>query len=405
MHESLPATQSLARNRAFLIYTSGSAVSLVGTWMQRILTGWLAWELTGSGAWLGLVAAADLLPTVVIAPFAGAAADRWKRLTVARITQALGMLQAFTLALFFGLGMLGIELLFVLTALHGIIMAVNQPARLALIHALVGKDNIPPAVAINSVIFNVARLIGPIAAGVAIISIGIGWGFFFNALSFGVFLVALLLVRVDGEERIAPAQAFLKQTVDGLRYTVTHRGIAGALLLMAASGIGVRPITELLPGYIDTVLASDATGLVALTSALAIGAILGGLLMTRTRDLETIPRSVLLNCVGVVVAMIAFVFIPDLILALPAFGIAGFFLVRIGIAAQVYVQLAAGEQMRGRVLSLLGMIQRGGPALGALAIGFASDFVGFRWPVVFGCLALLACTAVVAGKRLLHPSS
>lgn len=369
--------------------------------MQRILIGWLAWELTGSGAWLGLVAAADLLPTVLTAPFAGAVADRWSRLAVAKITQGLGMIQALSLTALYLAGLLQIELLFLLTLAHGIIMAVNQPARLALIHSLVGAEQLPSAVAVNSIVFNTARLLGPIAAGTAIVSVGIGWGFFVNALSFAIFLLALMVVQLKVPERVERTHSFLAQAREGMRYTFTHRGILGALLLMMVMGAAVRPLTELLPGYIDVVFNATAKGLVALTSALAIGAISGGIAMAGFNDPTKLPMSIIVGNVGIALAMFTFVLIPDLTLSLPVFCAVGFFMVQVGISTQVYVQLKTNDQTRGRVLSNHGMIQRGAPALGALIVGPASDIVGFRWPVILGCCILLTCTAIVTSKRML----
>lgn len=391
----------LGKNRSFLIYTIGNVVSLIGTWMQRILVGWIAWELTHSGAWLGTVAAADLLPTVLTAPFAGAAADRWSRLGVAKITQALSIVQALLLMVFYVLGWLGIEWLFVLTLANGTINAANQPARLALIHSLVGTEHLPSAVAVNSIAFNAARLLGPMAAGVAIVSIGIGWGFVLNALSSAFFLATLMAVQLKVPEKMERKHSFMAQALEGMRYTFTHRGIAGALFLMMVMGLCVRPLTELLPGYIDVVFNASAKGLVALSSALAIGAIAGGLSMAGFHNPTKLPMSVILGNIGLALAMFAFVLVPQLNWSLPLFCAVGFFMVRVGISTQVYVQLTTNEETRGRVLSNHGMIQRGAPALGALIIGSASDLVGFRWPVIIGCCLLLVCTCIVAGKRML----
>src|SRR5262245_53453118 len=141
----------LRRNPNFAIFSAGNAVSLVGMWMERIAVGWLAWELTGSGWWLGVVAFADFFPVVLIGPIAGAVADRIDRLRVVQVSQSLLLVQAGVLTALTATGSINIGLLVTLTAIHGILVAFNQPARLAFIPSLVGPADLAPAVAINSV--------------------------------------------------------------------------------------------------------------------------------------------------------------------------------------------------------------------------------------------------------------
>ncbi len=185
------------RNPNYGLYTAGNAASLIGTWMQRIAVGWLTWQLTGSGAWLGAMAFADLFPTVIIGPVAGAAADRWDRLRVTKISQALAMAQSIVLFLLTVSGHITIELLLVLTAALGVIAGFNQPARLALIPSLVRREDLAAAVAINSIIFNSARFIGPAVAGLMIVAGGISAAFAANAVSFVFFLVALSRIHLE----------------------------------------------------------------------------------------------------------------------------------------------------------------------------------------------------------------
>src|SRR5215467_12263693 len=161
------------RNPSFGLYSAGSAVSLIGMWMQRIAVGWLTWQLTGSGFWLGIIAFADFFPVVVVGPIAGAAADRWDRLTVIKISQTISLLQATLLFWLTATGSITLELLVALTAFQGVVVAFNQPARLALVPSLVPQTDLATAVAINSVIFNLARFIGPMLAGIAIVWWGI----------------------------------------------------------------------------------------------------------------------------------------------------------------------------------------------------------------------------------------
>ncbi|MGH6924551.1 MAG: MFS transporter, partial [Propylenella sp.] len=215
------------KNPSFGIYTAGSAVSLIGTWMQRVVTGWLAWELTGSGAWLGLVVFADLFPTVIVGPIAGAYADRSDRLFVTKVSQTLAMLQAFALFGLTATGLINIWLLFVLTLFLGIVAAFNQPARLALIPALVPRSDLTAAVAVNSVVFNLARFLGPAVAGLVIATVGVPVAYAANALTFVAFLVALAWVRLIEEEALPSKHGTLfADLVAGIRYAGSHVGIA-----------------------------------------------------------------------------------------------------------------------------------------------------------------------------------
>ena len=172
------------RNANFATYSAGSAVSLIGMWMQRIAIGWLTWQLTKSGLWLGIVAFADFFPVLLIGPFAGAAADRWDRLRVIKTSQTISLLQATLLFELTASGYINIGLLVALSAFQGVVVAFNQPARLAFVPSLVSQADLASAVAINAVIFNLARFIGPMFAGVAIVWFGVEAAFAANALSY-----------------------------------------------------------------------------------------------------------------------------------------------------------------------------------------------------------------------------
>jgi predicted MFS family arabinose efflux permease len=385
------------RNPNYGVYTAGSCVSLIGTWMQRIATGWLAWELTHSGTWLGLIAFADLFPTVVVGPIAGAAADRWNRLRVTKVSQTLGMFQAFALFGFTAAGLIDIWLLFALTLFLGTVAAFNQPARLALIPSLVPREHLGAAVAINSVVFNLARFIGPAIAGVAIVAGGVSLAFALNAISFAAFLVALSRVRLAREEG-GPTRArpgLLGALTEGVSYVVRHAGIAPLLLLLIFTSIGVRPLVELMPAFASRVFNSGAEGLATLTASVGVGAIIGGLWLAGRSETRGLTGVVLFSVAGMGVVTILFAASDRLLFAAPLLVVSGFFVVCAGVATQTLIQLAVEAEMRGRVLSLYGLIFRGGPAIGALIMGTASDYVGLRWPIITGAVLVLLAWSVV----------
>jgi MFS family permease len=387
-----PLIALLIRNANFGIFTLGNTVSLIGMWMERIAVGWLTWQLTESGFWLGVVAFADFFPVVVIAPFAGAAADRWDRLRVVKVSQFLLLIQA---AALWGLtvsGHINVTLIVLLTAIHGIVVAFNQPARLALVPSLVPRGEVGAAVAINAVSFNLARFIGPIFAGLAIVWSGVAAAFGANALTYIVYLLALARIRIapGHDDEVAAPRSFIGEIGDGIRYTATHPAIGSLLLLLVAIGIGGRPLTELLPGFADDVFHAGAAGLSILASAVGAGAVLAGLWLGHRANSSNLVAVTLATTLGQALAAVAIIATDRLWLAVPAVVAYGFCISAAGIASQTLVQLASARNMRGRVMGLYGLIFRGGPAIGALGAGLISVHLGLRWPVVIGAVLLVA---------------
>ena len=379
------------RNANYGLYTAGSAVSLIGMWMQRIAIGWLTWELTQSGFWLGIVAFADFFPVMLVGPFAGAAADRWDRLRVVKASQTVSLLQATALFALTASGHITIGLLVGLTAFQGFVVAFNQPARLALVPSLVAQAELAPAVALNSVVFNLARFVGPMFAGLAIVWSGVSAAFAANAVSYVVFLVALARIRIapTGVEA-GKRRSFGAELGEGIRYTATHPGIAALLVLLIAIGVGGRPLNELLPGFAADVFHAGAGGLSILASAIGGGAILGGVWLGHRAHSAGLARVALGSSLVGALATIAAIATDYLWVAVPAVVVFGFCMSTAGIAIQTLIQLATDRSMRGRVMGLYGLIFRGAPAIGALGAGLASAQFGLRWPVFLGALLVIA---------------
>lgn len=391
--ESLLSTPLIAlplRNANFGLYSAGSAVSLIGMWMQRIAIGWLTWQLTESGFWLGVVAFAEFFPVILVGPFAGAAADRWDRLRVVKISQTILLVQASALFALTVSGHINVEGLVALTAFQGVVVAFNQPARLALVPSLVPQRDLASAVAINSVVFNLARFIGPMLAGPAIVWSGVAAAFLANAISYVAFLVALARIDV-ASTAVEPAHRgrFATELVEGIRYTATHPGIAALLVLLIALGIGGRPINELLPGFAADVFHAGAGGLSIMASAIGGGAILGGLWLGQRAHTGGLTWIALGGSLAAAIAAVLAIATDRLWLAVPALVMFGGAMSSAGIASQTLIQLASDRRMRGRVMGLYGLIFRGAPAVGALAAGIASAHFGLRWPVLLGALLVV----------------
>jgi predicted MFS family arabinose efflux permease len=389
------------RQPTYGTYTAGNGLSLLGTWMQRIAVGWLAWELTGSAAWLGAVAFADLFPTVVVAPLAGAAADRWDRRRILRATVVVNLVQALALAALSATGRLDIWTLLGATLISGIATGAGQPARLALVASLVTRDDLPVAVAINSIVFNVARFAGPALAGVLIGGGGVSLAFAANALSFVAFLAALARLRIEQEQR-APSgreSGLGRDLVEGLRYAAAHSGIGPLLGLLVVTNIFGRPFVELLPGFAGQVFAAGPEGLAMMTSAIGGGAVFAGAWLAGRDGAGGLVSVTIASSLLLALTIVLFVATDRLLFALPVLAVSGMVMVGAGVGTHTLLQLAVAPPMRGRVLALYGLIFRGGPALGALAMGPLADRFGLAAPVAGGAGILAIGAAVLMTRR------
>ena len=376
------------QNRNYRLFATGNGFSQVGYWIQRVAQGWLAWQLTHSGTWLGLVAAADLIPNVVVSPFAGALADRVDRIKLIRLTQLVAIAQAWVLAILSFSDLITIEELFFLIFALGFVNAFNQPARLALIPSLVDTATLPSAVAINSLLFNVARFIGPAIAGVVIAESGVGLAFVLNACSYVAFSLMLARVRIP-VEKLAPQRHFFRQSFEGYVYAVRHPGIGQMMILFSVTTIGIRGYNELFPGFTDNVFQRGAQGLAWLTATMGLGAMVGGVWMLRRGGIKGLTGLAINHTMFMSVAVLAFALTANYWFALVTIFFGGFAMTVSGISAQTLVQTAVAPVMRGRVMAFYGMIFRAGPALGALISGWLATRMGFRLPVAAGALACI----------------
>ena len=388
----LEPIRSALAHRDFRLFSGGNVASHVGTWVQRMSVGWLAWDLTQSGTWLGIVAFADLFPTVLLAPITGVVAERVERLRALRAVQALNLVQAVLLAGFTLSGAITIEILLILVAVGGTVLAFGQPVRLAIVPSLVARQDLSAAIGINSLIFNGARFVGPMIAGFLILRYGVGWAFAFNAATFVVFLAMLSRIRLEHREQRARARGVRNvpgEIADGYAYAARHKGIGPMLIVLTVVAICARPFMELLPGFADAVFGRGAEGLAWLTSAAGLGAMLGGLWLAQRGAVAGLTATTV-SCIALLAAMLIGFSATDIFwLALPCLAVAGFAMIVVGAGEQTLLQNAVDPGLRGRVMGLYGMINRGGPAVGALVMGTLSSYVGLQWPVAGGAAICL----------------
>lgn len=388
-------------NRDFARFTAGNAVSLVGMWGLRIAVGWLAWELTRSGFWVGLVAFADLFPTILITPVAGAVADRRSRLRVVRVTQTLSMVLVTLLALLSALGLLTVELLALLVLANGLTMGFKQPSRMALTRALVRAEDLPTAIAINAIVFNLARFVGPSLAGLLIVGASVEVVFLVDALSSLLFLAVIRDIHLDPP---APSRrrggGLGRDVAAGIVYAARHPGLAPVMLLLVVTGVSMRGYVELLPVYSAEVLGRGADGLAMLSAAIGVGAILAALALAQRDGALGLTRLAIIGHVISGLSLLTLAVAPNLPVALAAVVTSGFAIATAGVASQTLTQRVVDEAMLGRVMALYGIIFRAGPAAGALAMGAVADLIGLRLPLAAGALVTLAACGWL-GRHLL----
>ena len=392
---SLSALGGVLAQRNARIFYSGSVVCWTGSWIQRIATDWMAWELTHSTLWVGIIAFCTLVPSVVISPIAGAVADRTDRVKLTIASQYVAVAQALILAALILTGTIRIEYMAVLAFCNGAAETFAQPARQCLIPGLVPRQYLPGAVALNSLTYNVARFIGPAISGPMIYAWGVVPSILVNALAFFYASVTMGLLRLDPSIRMGNrgGGSVLHDALEGLRYVVRHPGIGPLLFFAATVGMTLRAVGEMLPPYVSIVFGRGAEGLATLASTMGCAAMVGGFLVAIRGRIGGLSR-IAVGC-GLLLALATAGFVstswfPMGVVCIAAMGAAT---TMHGISCQTLLQNAAAPHMVGRVLSLWGMITRAAPAMGALIYGAAAEVFGLRLPVLIG---VLVCAGVWA---------
>ncbi len=379
------------QHRNYALYMGGMIPNLVTIWMQRLGVGWLAWELTHSTTWLGVIAAADLLPMLFLGPIAGAITDRHVPLTLQKITQMLACVHAFGLAAFTLGGWMDIWLLLFFALFHGMTHTLASTARHAIVPATVPREELATAIAVDSALFNGSRFAGPALAGLTIPFAGVGGTFVANTIGCMAFLASLYLMDLAPPVREKRGRRSVFVDVgESLRYVRHHAGIGPLLLILTVVSILFRPIQDMLPGFAGAVFKSDAVGLAWLTSAMGIGAMLSAVWIALRSRVSGLTMAVSAAFLGLNLATLGLVATPALWVAVIFALGSGFALNTMSTGGQALVQYAVDDSYRGRVMGLYTLIYRGTPAIGALGLGAVAEFVGLRWTFAVAALVGLA---------------
>lgn len=380
----------------FRLYFAGQVISVSGAWMQRVAQSWLVLELTGSGAAVGALTAVQFLPVLVLGPMGGLVADRVDKRRLLYVTQVLAATTALALGALVLTEQVELWMVFFLAGVLGVVGSFNNPARQTFVMDMVGRSRLTNAVALNSVLVNTARIIGPAIGGLLIVTVGIGWCFVINAISYVVFITALALMRSDEIEKSEPERRRSGQLRQALRYVRDEPVLLATLVASAIFGLLAYEFEVVLPIFARFTFGGDADTFGTMFAAMGFGAVIGGLFVASRHT--TTPRAILYSCYALAAAITMTAVAPSALAA-------HITLVFVGAASTAFLtltnsvlQLRAVPEMRGRVLGLRAMAVLGARPIGGPIVGWIGDHFGPRYSLVVGALACVAA-ASWAGRR------
>jgi MFS family permease len=386
------------RYRNFQLFFSGQLISLIGTWMQTIAQAWLVYRLTGSSLLLGVVGFAGQIPVFLLAPVGGIVADRHSRHRTVIATQTTMMLLAFLFAWLTLSGKIRVWEIVVLAALVGVVNAFDIPARQAFLVDMVGRESLMNAIALNSSMFNAARVIGPAIAGILVAWIGEGWCFFANAVSFIAVIFGLLMMRVERPAVVDAAGSSWEKVMEGFRFVRRTGPIWALLLLVGLVSLVGMPYAVLMPIFADKILHGGARGLGLLMGATGVGALLGALTLAARSGLRGLGRWIALSAAGFGASLILFGFSRWFWVSLVVLIPAGFTMMLQMACTNTLIQAMSPDRLRGRVMAAYSMMFMGMAPLGALLAGALADRIGSPWTVAIGGIVCLAGAGVFARR-------
>jgi MFS family permease len=396
----LPVTLRALGYRNFQLFFGGQLISLVGTWMQSVAQAWLVYRMTGSSTLLGAVGFAGQIPVFLLSPVGGIVADRYSRRNIVIATQTASMLLAFALAALTLSGSVRIWHIFVLAALLGTTNSFDIPARQSFIVEMVGKRDLMNAIALNSSMFNASRVVGPAIAGLLVASIGEGWCFFANGVSFIAVIAGLLLMDVKRRETAAQPGSSISRLAEGFRFVIRNQPVHTILILLGIVSVTGMPYTVLMPIFAGRILHGGAKALGELSSVAGIGALAGAFLLASRRDVRGLGRWVALAALGFGASLTAFAASRHLWLSAAILVPTGFsIMIQMG-SSNTLIQSMVPDRLRGRVMSVYSMMFMGMAPIGSLIAGAAATRFGAPATVA---AAGVVCMAAAAAFRVRLP--
>lgn len=365
------------QHRNYRLYFLGQSVSLIGTWMQRMAVSWLVYRTTNSAYMLGLVAFSTQIPTFLLAPYGGVISDRYNRYKILLASQLFALVQAAIMAYLVLSNHYTINLIIILSLALGIINAFDTPSRQSLIIELVDrKEDLPNAIALNSSMVHLARLLGPAIAGVFLLKLGEGFCFLLNALSFIAVITSLLLMKIPAQKKKEHTTNVWRDFRDGFQYLQKTPGLRMIIIRMALLSLLVMPYNTLLPVFARDIFNGDASTFAWLNSISGLGALAGAFYLASLNTTAKFNKILIYLIFLFGFSLIIFSFTKYLPAALFFALLAGFGLMCQTTISNTIVQTSVTDKMRGRVMSFFSMSFFGMQPFGSFLIGSVADHIG-----------------------------
>lgn len=387
------------KHKNYRLFFIGQGVSLTGTWMQLIALSWLVYRMTNSALLLGLVGFAQQVPTFLLAPIAGVAADRYNRRRILIASQALAMIQAVVLTGLFFFGNIAVWHIMVLSVFLGLVSAFEIPLRHAFIVDIVDdRKDLGNAIALNSSLFNSARLIGPSVAGILIAIVGEGACFLINAISYLAVLITLTAIKVPLRKAITPHKHIFQELKEGFVYAFNFTPIRIILFMLALISLMGVPYQVLMPVFARDVFHRGPEALGFLMTVSGAGALLGAIYLASRKSVIGLSRVIALSSGIFGVGIILFGLSKTILLAIPMIFVAGFAMMVQMAASNTVLQTVVEEDKRGRVMSMYTMAFMGTVPMGSLMAGGLADKIGAPNTLLIGGICCIIGAFVFAGK-------
>ncbi len=392
-------TFSSLRIRNYRLYYTGQIISTSGTFMQSVAQAWLVLQLTHSGTALGIVSALQFLPVLILSPFGGVIADRFPKRTLLYITQSAFGLLALILGILVATNLVQLWMVEVLAVGYGLVSMVDNPTRQSFVVEMVGENELRNAVTLYSSLVNLSRVIGPTIAGILIAAVSLAPCFIINGISYLAVLIMLWAMRASElhmHQDLPPmARRGGSQVIAGFKYVASTPVLRNVLLMMALIGTLTFEFQVSLPLLAQGTFHGDAQSYAALTSAMGLGAVVGGLMTAGQK--RTAPSLLIMGAVFFGATTLLTSLMPNLILAVAAMVVVGFFSIYFTSLGNSILQLESEPQMRGRVMSFWAIAFLGSTTIGGPIVGWIGEHIGPRWGLGIGGIAAL----VAAGLGLL----
>jgi MFS family permease len=395
-------TFSAFRHRNYRLYFLGQLVSLIGTWMTSTAQGWLVYQLTGSKALLGIVAAAGTAPMLFFSTWGGWAADRFPKRTVLICTQIGMMILSFIFAVLVWWKLIQPWEIIVLGLFGGVAMAFDMPARQSFVVEIASREDLMNAISLNSAMFNGARIVGPAIAGFLMAKVGIALCFFIDGLSFVAVLAGLFMMTFPARQISAPRGGAIAQSLEGFRYVWNHTRVRTIFALFAFVGVFGWSYSVLMPAFARDVLHLGERGYGLLLGASGVGALIGAL-VTATFGSAFAPRKLAFGGVWLFSAMLLFFsFNRNLPIAMLCLAGSGFGMMLFFSTSNTTVQTIVPDEMRGRVMGIWSLIFGGMIPFGSLEAGVLAHYLGTSATLAVGagiCAVATGITFVIVRRR------